>query len=723
MILGDKTFYALLDTGATRSFIINMMARLADGSRADILGTVDLSILFHGKKLDVTFRVLPSLDLDLLFGIDILSAVGYQFDYNKIASTDGEIWESEERDIDEALREISEDLKMFNEIKGPTTFGKHTIKIKNTEPINMSYSPRNPAMQKIMNDEVDDKLAKDVIEPSSGPWCSPIVIVRRKDGSYRFCIDFRKINAFSEKDAYPIPQVNPTLDKLRNSIFFSKIDLRNGYWNIPLAEESRPITAFVIPGRGLFQFKVMPFGLHSASATFQRTIEKVLGPELGVSAFVYLDDVIVLGKTVDEHLQNVRRILKRLREANLKVNNEKSEFFKRKIHYLGHIVAASGIHTDPEKVKSILAIPIPKNITDLRRFMGVISWYRRFIPDCSTLTQPLTRLLHKKHRWEWGSEQNEAFETLKERLSSAPVLAAPDFAVPFCLQTDGSQYGLGVVLTQIQNDHEVVIAYASRTLNKAEQNYSVTEKECLAIVWGISKMRYYLEGYSFTVLTDHASIRWLQTLTSPACRIARWCIYLQQFDFTIKYRKGKSNHVADALSRDPLNDKDQSEEFTDETAFAIEENDQCEWYRNLLKATIANPDRYPDFSVNDGLLYRHMHHSLNFTDRGKAWKLCVPEPLRQRVLAENHDIPTAGHLGIAKTIARISENYYWPGMNGDISRYLRNCVSCQEHKFSQGAVHGKMGTCNATQPWEYVSMDIVGPLVRSSRGNKYLLVL
>lgn len=496
--LEDNTYCALIDTGASRSFIgekvfneiikhgiaelkpANIMARFADGSRSKILGTVDLKILFYGKTVNVTFRVLPNLDSDLLFGLDILSAVGYRFDYDKIASASADNKKIKEKEIEEALKEINEELKLFSEIKSPTTFGKHVIKLKNPEPVNFSYSPRNPAMLKVMNDELDDMLAKDVVEPASGPWCSPIVIVKRKDGTYRFCIDFRKINGISEKDVYPIPQINPTLDKLHNSKFFTKIDLKNGYWNISLAEESRPITAFVIPGRGLFQFKVMPFGLHSASATFQRTIEKVLGPELGVSAFVYLDDVIVLGNTVEEHLENVQRILRRLRDANLRVNTEKSEFFKTQITYLGHVVDKSGIHTDPDKVKSILAFKVPENITELRRFMGVISWYRRFIPDCSSLTQPLTRLLQKKRQWEWGSEQAEVFEILKERLSTAPVLAAPDFTVPFCLQTDASQYGLGAVLTQEQNGNEVVIAYASRTLNNAELNYSVTEKECLA---------------------------------------------------------------------------------------------------------------------------------------------------------------------------------------------------------------------------------------------------
>lgn len=702
----------------------NLIARFADSRCATVLGTVDLVITFHGRTIKVNFRVLPKLETELLFGLDILTAVDYRFKFSPIAEIkEKPITNSEE--IEASLKVITEELKLFAKINKPTTYGEHVIRLKpNTKPVNIHYIPRNPVMLEVMYKEADAMIEADVIEPADGEWCSPVVITKRKNKSYRVCNDFRKVNEVSFRDVYPIPHINATLDRLRNSKYFSKIDLRNGYWNIPLAKESRPITAFVIPGRGLFQYKVMPFGLHSASATFQRTVEKVLGPELGVSAFVYLDDVVILGKTVSEHLKNVRRVLKRLHKANLKVNPEKSEFFKTQITYLGHVVDSEGIHTDPEKIKAILEFKKPENVTELRRFIGIISWYRRFIPDCSALSKPLSILLQKKQKWNWTTERNNAFETLKTQLSTAPVLAVPDFSLPFCLQTDASKYGLGAVLTQSANEREVVIAYASRTLNKAEQNYSVTEKECLAVVWGISKMRYYLEGYSFTVITDHLSLKWLQSIQSPTGRIARWSIYLQQFDFVVKYRKGKLNKVADALSRYPLpNENEDNDEDLDETIFIIGDHEQCQWYKNLLQATLTNPDRYPEFTVRDGILFRHMHHSLNFTDREKTWKLCVPQPLREKVLLENHDAPTAGHLGIAKTIARISENYYWPGMNGDIASYVRQCVSCQRYKSSQNTVAGKMGTCNATQPWEYVAMDIIGPLVRSSKGHKYLLVM
>lgn len=312
--------------------------------------------------------------------------------------------------------------------------------------------------------------------------------------------------------------------------------MKNGFWNIPLAPESRAVTAFIVAEKGHFQFKVMPFGLHSATASCQRVLERVLGADLNVIAFVYLDDVVVLGNSLTEHVKNIVTILPKLYKAKLNINEEKSEFLKTRIQYLGHLVDENGIHTDPENVRAISDMSEPNNVTELRRFTGMISWYRRFISDCSTISQPLNKLLRKKQRWEWGREQANAFSILKEKLVSAPVLVAPDFSRPFVLQTDASNAGLGAVLTQHLSNQDVVIAYTSRALNKSEINNSTTKKECLAVVWAIAKFRYYLEGYTFTVITDHQSLRWLQTIESPAGRIARWVVYLQQFDFEIKYR-------------------------------------------------------------------------------------------------------------------------------------------------------------------------------------------
>lgn len=579
-------------------------------------------------------------------------------------------------------------------------------------------------MQKIINEEVDKMIEKDVIEPSNSPWSSPVVLVKKKNKKYRFCIDFRKINEVSEKDAYPLPQVNATLDKLRNVKYISTIDLENGYWQVPLDEKSKPITAFTVPGRGLFQFKVMPFGLHSASATFQRFLNTIIGPDLEPFVFVYLDDIIVIGRTLTEHMEKLREVFKRLRESQLKINTEKSKFLETRLVYLGHVVDNYGIHTDVEKVRAIDELKTPTNIKEVRQFIGMVSWYRRFIPNCSELTKPLTFLLQKKKKWRWGDKEQDAYDQLKVKLKTAPVLAPPDFEKPFTLQTDASNEGLGAVLTQERGGQEHVIAYASRSLNKSEINYTVTEKECLAVVWGIQKMRPYLEGYSFNVITDHQSLKWLTTLESPTGRVARWSLYLQQFDFKVLYRKGKLNKVADALSRNNKirHEEEENDDMQEMIVVASTEIKEG-WYNRVKTGVLKSPRQYPEFCIKNGNLYHHMHHSLNYAERSDAWKLCVPENLRDRVMYENHNEPTAGHLGITKTIARIARTYYWPRMYQDIGKYVRSCGKCQEFKPIQQKTPGKMGTVNVTRPWEVVSIDIIGPKPRSSSGMCYVVVM
>jgi len=325
-------------------------------------------------------------------------------------------------------------------------------------------------MQAIINKEVDEIMEQGVIEPSHSPWSSPNVIVKKKDGKHRFCIDFRRINDVTHKDAYPLSQITATLDKLREARYLSTLDLKNGYWQVPLAQESRPITAFTIPGKGLYQFTVMPFGLHSAPATFQRLLDTVLGPDLEPHVFVYLDDIIVISKTFHEHLELLAETFLRLRNAQLRLNPDKCKFCVDKLKYLGHIIDREGIRTDPEKVSAVADWPEPRTIKQIRQFIGMASWYRRFIAGFSKIAAPLTQLTKKNARWTWGKEQKEAFRTLKAKLVSAPVLACPDFSKRFVLQTDASTSGLGAVLTQQHEDGERVIAYASRTLNAAERN-------------------------------------------------------------------------------------------------------------------------------------------------------------------------------------------------------------------------------------------------------------
>ncbi|GAB1865875.1 Reverse ribonuclease integrase [Camponotus japonicus] len=404
---------------------------------------------------------------------------------------------------------------------GATSLTEHKIDVGGHAPVKQRYYPVSPKIQEAIYAEVDKMLAAGIIEPSKSEWSSPIVMIKKPNGSYRFCLDFRKLNSVSKKDAYPLPYMNAILDKLRSASYISTIDLSQAYFQIPLERNSRELTAFTVPGKGLFHFTRMPYGLTGAPATFQRLLDRLIGPEMEPHAFAYLDDIVVVTRTFEEHLSWLKRVLDRIREAGLTINPEKSKFCRSQVKYLGFLIQQEGLKVDPDKTAPIVEYPPPRNIKQLRRFIGMASWYRRFIPQCATLLEPLTRLLRKGFSWEWGDEQKAAFDSIKSCITSPPTLSCPNFELPFVLQTDASSVDLGAVLTQESEGVEHVIAFASRALSEAEKKYSTTEQECLAVVWSIKKFRPYLEGYTFKVITDHSSLRWLHNLKNPTGRLAR----------------------------------------------------------------------------------------------------------------------------------------------------------------------------------------------------------
>ena len=372
-------------------------------------------------------------------------------------------------------------------------------------------------------------------------------MVTRND-TYRMCVDYGDLNKVTEKDAYRLPNLDSALDKLRRAKYLSKIDLSKAFLQVPLEDDSKPYTAFALPGLGLLQFTRLPFGVTDGPKTFQRLMDKIITPDLEPFVLSYQDDIIIATEDFQEHLKYLKIVFKKLIDAGLSINPDKCDFGCCVV-YLGFILDANGLRPDKEKIRPGLEYPAPTNVKELRRFLGMVGWYSRFINNVAELKIPLVKLLHKDIKWSWGAEQTEAFEKLKLALVSTPVLARPDFSLPFTVQTDASNMAIGAVLTQMHEDGEHPVVYISRVLTAQEQNYSATERECLTLLWAIKRLRPYLEGYKFTAITDHSSLKWLSNLKETTGRLARWALELQQWDFDVVYRKGSLNLVPDALSR------------------------------------------------------------------------------------------------------------------------------------------------------------------------------
>ncbi|MCG8096512.1 MAG: DDE-type integrase/transposase/recombinase [Candidatus Thiodiazotropha endolucinida] len=394
-------------------------------------------------------------------------------------------------------------------------------------------------------------LEQGTVEPSDSPWSAPICLVKKKDGSCRFCIDFRKLNSVTLKDAYPLPRIDDTLESLSGSLWFSTLDLASGYWQIRMSKTSKSKTAFVVPHRGLFHFNVMPFGLTNAPASFQRLMEKVLLNLTPNKCLCYLDDIIIVGKTFQEALENLKLVFHRLREANLKLKPKKCSLFQTKVTYLGHVVSEDGIACDPSKIEAIENWPAPTNKTEVRSALGLIGYYRKFIPQFAETAKPLTRLTRKNVKFAWDNECEKAFLSLKSTLTCAPVLSFPREDGVFIVDTDASLWGIGGVLSQEQDGIERVIAYASKTLNPAQQNYCTTKRELLAVVTFMRHFKHYLLGRKFIIRTDHAPLIWLKNFKEPEGLMARWISIIETFDYELRYRPGRQHKNADALSRKP----------------------------------------------------------------------------------------------------------------------------------------------------------------------------
>ncbi|UYV69258.1 K02A2.6-like [Cordylochernes scorpioides] len=575
---------------------------------------------------------------------------------------------------------VPDHLQQSSEDYGRTYLTKHRINTGELKPIKQAPHRILLARRQETETLVKEMLDQNIIEPSSSPWVSPVVLVKKKDGSTRFCVDYRKLNDITKKDSYPFPRIDATLDTLAGSQWFSTLDLKSGYWQVEKHPDDKEKTAFTT-GSGLWQFNVMPFGLYNAPATFERLMEAVLQGLATETCMVYLDDIIVLGKNFEDHLSRT-----------------------------------------------------------LRSFLGLCTYYRRFIPGFSNIARPIHCLTESGRLFVWTPDCQRAMEKLKEMLVAAPILAYPRPGDSFILDTDASNTGICGVLSQVQEGSERVIAYLSKTLSEPERNYCVTRKSC----W---------------LSSDHASLQWLLNFKNPEEQLARWIQRLQEYQVKIQHRPGKRHQYVDALSRRPCVPQcgycARAEDKYGVGQVTVQESDEVEeqhWTgQDLRKSKREDRDLLPminwkesderpswedvapyspktkslwslwnSLTLRDGVLYRKWESE---DGKHESWKLVLPRSHVPLALQEMHSSPTGGHFRIRKTLAKARERYFWPESRVDVDKWCRNCMQCSARKGPTTRSKGKLKIYNVGAPFEWIAIDVVGPFPKSDLGNKYILAL
>lgn len=745
----DVNFNGLLDSGADVSVLGNnahkifidlgfKVQRMSQPTFASVADDyphlcdkfISLPIEFRGHIKLINFIILPQISLPVHFGLDFFRAFRIardvissiqtvqsptnSFTLNSITSNNVGIQEytslspSERSSIDNLILKFEEINSNVRGL-GRTHLITHDIDTGDAKPIKQKYYRLSPEKQVALEAELDKMLSLKVVEPSYSPWNSPVVMAAKSDGKLRLCLDSRKLNAVSKPDAYPLPYINYILDNLRDARYLTSLDLTAAYWQIGLTERSKEKTAFTVPGRGLYHYNVMCFGLVGASATMQRLMDNLFAG-FDNKVFAFVDDIVIATSTFEEHTRLLEAVREKLKFANLTINMEKSKFCRSELKYLGYVVDKFGLRTDPSKIEAIVNFPVPKDPKEVKRFLGMCGWYRRFIDNFSKIARPLSRLTSKRVEFNWTEETNTSFNLLKSALVTAPILRCPDFSKPFYIQTDASAYAIGGVLTQKFDDVDHPIAFCSRTLNAQEINYSTTERELLAVIYALEQYRAYVEGTKCYVVTDHASLQWFQKLQNPSGRLCRWACRLSQFNFDIIHRKGKDHVIPDCLSRVHIN-----------SINVCNINDK--WYHELFDNVKNKPQKFPNYKIENGRIFRLSKNKYNLTS-ACDWKQVVPEDSRKEILQKLHDEPSAGHFGVAKTHKRVASHYFWPSMFQDVKKYVAACEVCNCYKPINTAQAGLMGQPRqVTQPWEAISCDLMGPLPVSSNRNQFLFVV
>ena len=728
----DGSFSVFVENETSQPVSLDQQCSIGRIELVEVLSNVDSAVLQCSPQVAQTQERLDRL----------LSAFDANNSWDQLAS--------EQKDqLRTLLLEFADIFSMKGEPIGRTDLVEHRINTGSAPPIRQP--PRRIPLQyrEEASAIIRRKLEEGLIEPSYGPWSCPALYVKKRDGSLRDCVDYRKLNSVTVKDASPMVRVDDILDCIQDARIFSVADLAQMFHQILVAEEDRDKTT-VATHEGAFRYVGMPFGLTNAPASACRLMAKVLEGLIGKFVFCFMDDVIVFSHTFAEHLDHLRAVFERIRAAHLTLKPEKCVFATSEVKFLGHVVTAEGVKPDPSKISIIQNYPPPTDLKELQRFLGLVKYYKRFIKDYHKKAHSVQQLLKKDVPWEWSSEVQKSFETLRDALVSSPVLARPNFSKPYVLETDASQVGLGAILSQRDEKGSLhPIAYGGKPLSDHEKKWHIRELELYAIVWSVEHFRAYLEGADYEILTDHSSLSYFldsgKEVSNP--RLRRWMLKLMPHYPKISYRPGSANSAADALSRVfsvlcshsiPPSEFVQVLHQASAGLLCLEEQSKDPILRAIIDYklhgtypeadaflvaslpfySIETPESFPQSPTASCLCRAVPTSKLN---RSFTLVPCVPAHLREKLLEERHCSPFAGHFSEHKMYLSMLRDFWWPSMRSDVARFCKSCLSCASRK----AVHRKpcppMQSVLPSCPGECLALDVLTLPLSESGFTKVLV--
>ncbi|KAL0534055.1 hypothetical protein IC582_028332 [Cucumis melo] len=605
-----------------------------------------------------------------------------------------------------------------------------------TVPISRAPYRMAPAELKELKVQLQELLDKGFIRPSVSPWGAPVLFVKKKDGSMRLCIDYRELNKVTVKNRYPLPRIDDLFDQLQGATVFSKIDLRSGYHQLRIKDEDVPKTAFR-SRYGHYEFIVMSFGLTNAPAVFMDLMNRVFREFLDTFVIVFIDDILIYSKTEAEHEEHLRMVLQTLRDNKLYAKFSKCEFWLKQVSFLGHVVSKAGVSVDPAKIEAVTGWTRPSTVSEVRSFLGLAGYYRRFVENFSRIATPLTQLTRKGVPFVWSKACEDSFQTLKQKLVTAPVLTVPDGSGSFVIYSDASKKGLGCVLMQ----QGKVVAYASRQLKSHEQNYPTHDLELAAVVFALKIWRHYLYGEKIQIFTDHKSLKYFFTQKELNMRQRRWLELVKDYDCEILYHPGKANVVADALSRKvshsaalitrqaPLHRDLERAEIAVSVGAVTMQLAQLTVQPTLKQRIIDAQSNDPYLVEKRGLAEAGQTAEFSLSSDGGLLferRLCVPSDgaVKTELLSEAHSSPFSMHPGSTKMYQNLKRVYWWRNMKREVAEFVSKCLVCQQVKAPRQKPAGLLQPLSIPEwKWENVSMDFITGLPRTLRGFTVIWVV